>query len=382
MTTSEEAVSLFKTRFDHDPDLLIRAPGRVNLIGEHTDYTEGFALPIAIEQSTWLSLRATNDRTVRLASVGHRDVEFHLDQLARGSGDWGDYVQGLAWAIGPSELSGWEGAFATDLPIGAGLSSSAALEMASALGFSSVSEWEWDPTSAALAAQRAENDWVGIGSGIMDQLVVASASSGSAMFIDCRTLELQAIPLPSDIVIVILDTGTRRELLHSNYDNRRNACERAATAAKVPALRDLTPDDLDGLERLVDESTFRRARHVFTENSRTVDAVASLQANDIDRFGQLMGESHASLRDDYEVSSDPLDAMVKIASTTEGCIGARMTGGGFGGCAVAVVAKTASTDFVDQVTHRYRAVTNLNPSVYLTTATGGVSVVEIPIHDT
>jgi len=356
---------------------VIRAPGRVNLIGEHTDYNDGFVLPMAIERATWLALRSRDDRIVRLASEGHENVEFSLDNLVRGSDGWAEYVKGVAWAAGSAELLGWEGAFASDIPIGAGLSSSAALEIAATLAFASVSEQPWDPTASALTAQRAENEWVGMSCGIMDQLIVAAAEADHATLIDCRTLGLTAAPIPGDVAVVILDTGTRRQLVDSEYDERRTACERAARAAGAPALRDLSIADLVELTRSVDDVTFRRARHVITENTRTIEAAVALEAGNVHRVGELMNDSHKSLRDDFEVSSSALDLMVEIASGVEGCIGARMTGAGFGGCAVALVRDEDAARFVTEITRRYSAACDSEPVAYVTKGAAGASAEQI-----
>jgi galactokinase len=381
LTPQESAHELFKLRFGCEPDLMVGAPGRVNLIGEHTDYNDGFVMPMAIEQATWLALRAREDRSVRVASVGHPDIDFQLDSMEPGTGSWAEYLKGVAWAL-DGWLSGWEGALATDIPIGAGLSSSAALEIATALAFVSVSNQTWEPKAAALACRRAENEWVGVGSGIMDQLIVATAEAGHASLIDCRSLEIKNTPLPEDIAVLILDTGTRRQLVTSEYDQRLASCRRAAAAAGVPALRDLAPPDLTVLVDRVDETTFRRARHVVTENARTREAAIVLQAGDTDRFGELMSQSHRSLRDDYEVSTDALEAIVAMASEIVGCIGARMTGAGFGGCAVALVHDEATADFIDQVTHRYLAATGISPVLYTTKAAAGARLFQTGAQET
>lgn len=369
----DRVVDLFTARFGGEPDVVIRAPGRVNLIGEHTDYNDGFVLPMAIEQATWVALRARDDRIVRLVSEGHGDVDFSLDDLVRDTDGWAEYIKGVAWAMGPAQLRGWEGAFASDIPIGAGLSSSAALEIAGTLAFTSPPWKTWDPTASALTAQRAENEWVGMSCGIMDQLIIATAEAGHAMLIDCRTLDLTAAPLPDDVAVVILDTGTRRQLVDSEYDDRRSACERAARAADVPALRDLSVDDLTGLAQTIDETTLRRARHVISENARTIEAATALESGDVHRFGELMTDSHGSLRDDFEVSSSALDLMVEIAAGLDGCLGARMTGAGFGGCAVALVRDDAAATFVKEISRRYVAASDNEPHVYVTRAAAGAS---------
>lgn len=378
MSTFDAAAALFRDRFGGDPEFVVRAPGRVNLIGEHTDYNDGFVLPMAIDRSVWIALRARDDRVVRIVSSGHPETEFDLDGLVQGIDGWAEYVKGVAWSTGSVGLSGWDGAVASDIPTGAGLSSSAALEVAATLVFATVSGEQWDPIASALAAQRAENEWVGVSCGIMDQLIVATASEGHATLIDCRTLELAPVPLPDDVAIVILDTGTRRQLVDSEYDERRRACEGAAEAASVPALRDLSVADLEALSDLVDEVTLRRARHVVTENDRTVEAAAALGSGDTARFGQLMEASHRSLRDDFQVSSEALDLMVEIASGVDGCLGARMTGAGFGGCAVALVAASEAAAFVDEVVESYASATGLEPKAYVTGAASGAGVAGAP----
>ncbi|MCL1693530.1 MAG: galactokinase [Actinomycetia bacterium] len=374
MTSSEAAVGLFRARFGGEPEFIVRSPGRVNLIGEHTDYNDGFVLPMAIEQSTWVALRSSDDRTVRLSSIGHPDAEFDLDALTRGNDGWAEYVKGIAWAIGAEPLRGWEGAFATSIPIGAGLSSSAALGIASALAFTVVSGEPWRPVEAALAAQRVENDWMGLGSGIMDQLIIATAKAGHATLIDCRSLDLAPTALPDDMDVVILDTGTRRQLVGSEYDDRRNACERVAKAAHVVALRDLSIVDLEAMTGKISDDDLRRARHVVTENARTIEAAAALDTGDVRKIGELMDDAHRSIRDDFEASSSALDLMVEIASDLEGCLGARMTGGGFGGCAVALVRGEKTARFVEEITRRYEAVSDNEAKVYVTRAAAGASI--------
>jgi len=374
VTPEGSAVALFTDRFGGRPEIILRAPGRVNLIGEHTDYNDGFVFPMAIERATWVAVRRRRDRTVRVASVGHPDASFDLTALTRGGDDWAEYVKGIAWALGPASLAGWEGAFATDIPIGAGLSSSAALGVAGALAFVTVSGGAWHPADAARAAQRVENEWLGLGSGIMDQLIIATAIEGHASLIDCRTLEAAPTPLPKDVVAVILDTGTRRELVASAYDDRRAACERAARTAGVSALRDLTLIDLERVARDLEPEDLRRARHVVTENRRTVEAAKALAAGDLGRFGQLMAEAHRSIRDDFEASSDALDLMVEIAASSDGCVGARMTGGGFGGCAVALVRDEHAPAFVEEVGRRYAVASGREPRAYVTRAAAGASI--------
>lgn len=369
----------FGEHFDGGPSVVVRAPGRVNLIGEHTDYNDGFVLPLAIERAVWIALRPRNDRTVGVWSTDFDQwAELDLDDLDHGPPKWSEYLRGTAWALGQAghRLQGWEGTLGSDVPIGAGLSSSAALELATARAFAAVSGLAWDPADMARLAQRAENEWVGVNCGIMDQMISASGRQDHAVLIDCRSLETRPAPLPAGTVVVILDTATRRGLVGSAYNERRARCEAAASHFGVAALRDVTPEQLEARATDLDETTARRARHVVTENARTLAAAEAMVACDAERLGQLMDASHESLRDDFEVSSDELDAMVEIARAQPGCHGARMTGAGFGGCAVALVDGQESARFVAAVSAAYRQRTGLDPQIYVTGASPGAAVVE------
>ena len=358
---------LFDTLYGGPPEMTVRVPGRINLIGEHTDYNDGFVMPMAIELATWVTLRPRRDRTVHIASLGYPPVSFSLNGLERGH-DWADYVRGVAWVMGAYRLSGWDGAIATDIPIGAGLSSSAALSVAAVLCFAAVSGSSWEAKEAALVARRSENDWVGAGVGIMDPLIVAA---GGSMLIDCRDLTMCPVPPPEGAEIVILDSGTRRHLVDSEYGERRAACERATRAAGVPSLRDLSVSDLPRLAGMVDAVTFRRARHVITENQRVLVAADALGRGDVGLFGRLMVDSHRSLRDDYTVTSEVLDTLVAISLDTSGCRGARMTGAGFGGCVVALVDRSALPDFMDSVAKRWKEATHRRLRMYVGRAAEG-----------
>lgn len=375
MTAEQTAIDLFRKRFARDPEFVVRTPGRVNLIGEHTDYNDGFVLPMAIEQSTWVAAASRDDHDVHLASAGHPDASFSLSQVSRADDGWSEYVKGVAWAARAWIETGWDGAFATDIPIGAGLSSSAAIEIATMLVFNTLRGGTWEPVKAAIAARRVENEWMGVGSGIMDQLIIATAQEHHATLIDCRTLDLIPTRMPDDLVVVILDTGTRRELVGSAYDDRRASCDRAAAVAGVPALRDLSASDLESLSQHLDDRTFRRARHVITENARTLEAAHALADGDIARFGDLVDASHDSLRDDFGVSSDALDVMVHVARGAQGCLGARMTGAGFGGCAVAFVRKPDAGAFLREVLSTYRSSVKHEPSAYITGAASAAAIV-------
>ncbi|MGQ9605845.1 MAG: galactokinase [Thermogutta sp.] len=369
---------LFSQQAGGDWDWIVRAPGRVNLIGEHTDYNEGFVLPMAIERAVWVGLRRRPDRWVGVyVAAESRWREFHLDAMRREGSEPIEYVKGTAWSLAEEGyfLNGWEGVLLGDVPIGAGLSSSAAMEVAVARAFAAASHLPWEPLRMALVAQRAENRWVGVQCGIMDQLISACGREGHALLIDCRTLECRPVPLPQGVKVVILDTGTRRGLADSAYNQRRTACESTAARFGLKALRDLSLDELAARAGELDAVTARRVRHVVGENARTVQAAEVMQQGDAETLGRLMVASHESLRDDYEVSSDALNAMVEIALSQPGCYGARMTGAGFGGCAVALVEAGRAADFAERVASEYRRRTGNQPAVYITGATAGADVV-------
>ena len=360
------------------PEILVRAPGRVNLIGEHTDYNDGFVLPMAIDRAVWIALREREDDQVVLFSVDYDQTEsFSLATLERGPSSWIEYVKGVAWALQEAghSLRGWTGAVAGDVPLGAGLSSSAALEMATARAFAEVSGIDWDAKTMAIEALRAENEWVGMNCGIMDQMISAAGLASHALLIDCRSLEIEPVPLPPDTAVVVLDTATRRGLVDSAYNERRAQCEAAASYFGVAALRD------------VDEATFRkeggdlppliwhRAQHIVSENARTLAAAEAMRQGDAALLGKLMNESHESLRDDFEVSSEALNEIVDCARGHPACYGARMTGGGFGGCGVALVRADGARSLADHVADCYRQRSGLSASIYICTATAGASIV-------
>lgn len=367
----------FEERFGSTPALLVRAPGRVNVIGEHTDYNDGFVLPAAIDREFWIALRPMSGRIVRAHSLEFGDAEFSLEALVPGEEGWVEYIKGVAWALasGGHDPEGWEGVLGGDVPIGAGLSSSAAVEMAVARAFGAVSGFPWDGRQAALLGRRVENEWIGVNSGIMDQMAVAMGRADHALLIDCRTLDTQAVPLPVGLSLVVLDTGTRRGLVDSAYNERRRQCEEAAARFDVPALRDVDRRMVEGATDL-DPDVRRRARHVVTENARTLEAAEALRAGELDRLGRLMNESHASLRDDFEVSTDALDTIVALARRQPGCYGARMTGAGFGGCAVAAVDTAQSGSFAGAVERLYRDAVGLEPQIYICRAAEGASLIE------
>jgi len=379
----ERAVAAFRATYGRAPTHLVRAPGRVNLIGEHTDYNDGFVLPMALERAAWIALAPREDGVVRLAAddldqQGTFAVATARSRDARGDardprGGWLEYPRGVAWALQDlgHTLTGFDGALASDVPRGAGLSSSAAVELAVAAAFAASSGFAWDPPTIARAMQRVENLWVGVQSGIMDQLIGAAGVAGHALLIDCRDLSLRPVPLPDGVAVVVLDTDTRRTLVGSAYDDRRAACTRVAHELDARALRDADADDLAAAAERLDPVDLRRARHVIGENARTLEAADALADGDVARLGRLMDASHASLRDDYEVSSPALDAIVAAASAAPGCLGARMTGAGFGGCAVALVGRDDVDAFVATTADAYRAATGNQARAYVSAAAAG-----------
>lgn len=381
MSVNVRVVQAFTERYGVASAVLVRAPGRVNLIGEHTDYNDGFVLPMAIEHAIYIALRPRQDGYVVVHSLDYDEVcqflPYEISRDAGTQGEWAEYIKGVAWALGEAgyELGGWEGVVAGDIPQGAGLSSSAAIELATARAFCAVGGWAWEPAKIALICQRAENGWVGVHTGIMDQMISAAGVAGRALLIDCRTLATDPVPLPPDTLAIILDTSTRRELVTSVYNERRAQCETAAQHFGVKALRDVTVEQFEAREGELDPTIAKRARHVIMENARTLAAAAAMRNGNAAALGQLMNASHDSLRDLFEVTNDALNIMVEIAREQAGCYGARMTGAGFGGCAVALVAGGQAQLFANAVSALYKERTGLTPAVYVSPAAQGASVV-------
>jgi galactokinase len=368
----------FRRRFGGKPEGWARAPGRVNLIGEHTDYNDGFVLPMAIDRDIWVAFRPRPDRTVRLWSFDFKQAsEFSLDAFARDpSALWSNYVRGVAWALAKQNIAlrGMDAVLQGNVPLGAGLSSSAALEVAAGLAFLASSGESLPLPDLALACQRAENEFVGNRCGIMDQFVSALGRAGHALFLDCRTLEHQHVALPEGYRIVVANSMVRRALVDSAYNERRAQCETAARILGVKALRDADEGMLREASLELAGTAYQRARHVITENVRVLKAVDAMRQGDAETFGALMDRSHASLRDDYEVSCRELDALVEIARRQPGCPGARMTGAGFGGCTVNLVESGAVDAFVPDLREGYRAATGLHAEIYVCDAADGAAV--------
>ena len=342
----DDARTGFSDAFGHEPDGLWSAPGRVNLIGEHTDYNEGFVLPLAIDRRTVVAVGLRDDRVLRVASdFADEVVEIGFDELApEVLIGWPAYPLGVAWALTEfgadlSAVPGLDLFIVSDVPVGAGLSSSAAIESAVALALNDVWHLSLDRRTLARVGQRAENVAVGAPTGIMDQSASLLGTIDHAVFLDCRTLETELVPLglaEAGLALLVIDTGVKHSHATGGYGERREACERGAAVMGVRSLRDLGIDDLDRAGQLLDDVTLRRVRHVITENQRVLDTVALLRKQGAAAIGDLLDASHRSMRDDFEISVPELDLAVETA-VQAGAIGARMTGGGFGGAAIALV---------------------------------------------
>jgi len=361
------------------------APGRVNLIGEHTDYNDGWVLPMAIERAAIVAFRPRPDRRLRVHAAAFGETrEVDLDGLhPPGGSEWISYVAGVAWALREAghDLPGLDAVVDGDVPLGAGLSSSAALELATARAFAEAGGIAWDATAMARLGQRAENAYVGVNCGLMDQMASAVSREGCALLLDCRTLETEPVPVPDGAAVVVMDTGARRSLAASAYNDRRAACEAAvavlaADRPEVKALRDVDEAALDAAEGRLDPVVFRRARHVVAENRRPLLMAEALRRGDLAAAGQLMNESHASLRDLYEVSSSELNLVSGLARSHPDCFGARMTGAGFGGCAVALVVAARIEDFSRVVHGAYRAQVDLPSAFFACRPAAGARLVD------
>ena len=376
-----QATALFQSHFGASPEVAVQAPGRVNLIGEHTDYNDGFALPCAIDFHTVVVGRPRRDGQVHVVAQGHggRPETFAVAGLGSAAQpvQWVDYVKAMVWAWTAQGLpfEGADWAIAGNVPQGSGLSSSAALEVALGVMLRTLAgSAQPQATPLALMAQRAENEFVGCHCGNMDQLASAHGVQGHALLLDCRSLALSPVPLPAQAAVVIIDSKVRRGLVDSEYNTRRQQCEAVAQALGVKALRDLDLATLEAKRAQLDPVAFKRARHVVTENARTLDAAQALARGDLRALAGLMAASHASLRDDFEVTVPPIDRIVGLVGRVlppEG--GVRMTGGGFGGCVVAVVPQ-ASVDAVKAVlAQHYRSPQGEAAEVYVCGAQAGAA---------
>jgi galactokinase len=360
-----------------------RAPGRVNLIGEHTDYNDGFVLPMAIDRETAVAISARHDRLIRVYTANYnQSAEFNLDvKTARQNGYWLNYIEGVARILEQKnvKLTGADLLIWSDVPTGAGLSSSAALETVIGLALSEISGQTIDKTTLAKIGQQTEHDFVGVKVGIMDQFVSANACAGHALLLDCRTLNYQNVPLETkDTAVVMCDSRVSHELASSAYNTRRAQCEQAVELLKIflpeiIKLRDVSVSEFEKYAAELPEIIRRRARHIITENERTLNAANALKNRDLETFGKLMSASHASMRDDYEISCRELDILVEIAQKTAGVLGARMTGGGFGGSTVNLVKRECLEEFKENITVEYQQKTGIKLKILISEAVAGAS---------
>ncbi|HET6979513.1 MAG TPA: galactokinase [Pyrinomonadaceae bacterium] len=367
-----------------------RAPGRVNLIGEHTDYNDGFVMPAALDFSTWVKISPLEERKLKIFSENfEEEVEIDLDDRNLSARDhWSDYPVGVAVVLERAgyRLRGARLQIRGEVPIGSGLSSSAAIEVAVICALVANSELKIDPRELALLCQRAENEFVGARVGIMDQFISLFGQANKALLLDCRSLEFRLLPLPDNVRLLICNTMVKHALASSAYNERRAQCEAgvkhlAKFLPEVEALRDVTLAQLEEHADELDEVVYRRCRHVITENARVLSAGNALERGDLEGFGHLMAASHRSLRDDYEVSCAELDLMVELARDVAGVYGARMTGGGFGGCTVNLVAESSVEEFKELASREYERITSLRSEIYVCTAAAGAEEVRQDYED-
>jgi len=379
LKTPLQLLDEFKVRFGTAASIY-RAPGRVNLIGEHTDYNDGFVLPAAIDFYCWAAVAPRRDRKLVIHSENFNEtVEAGLDSLSPlGKKHWANYPLGVAWALAQAgkPLTGANLNISGEVPLGAGLSSSAAVEVASGFALLSQSGLAVDRAELAQLCQKAENEFVGARVGIMDQFVSCYGRASHALLLDCRSLQYEFVKLPPDLQLVICNTMVRHELASGEYNARRAECEEGVRILRIVlpqirALRDVTLTQLEKHVRILPPKVFARCRHVITENARVKSAVEAFHRGESKALGPLMQDSHGSLRDDYEVSCRELDLMVEIAMAQPGLIGARMTGGGFGGCTINLVESAAVSEFRRNVAAKYSAKTGLTPEIYVSPASEG-----------
>ena len=383
MTINRQRVtSLFKSTFGIDPDFFYQAPGRVNLIGEHTDYNDGFVLPCAIDYQTLIAATPRQDKkvVVTAAAFDGQVVTFELTHTISPSADapWSNYVRGVVTALMERKvlLKGANLAVIGDVPQGAGLSSSASLEVCSGLAMTHMTRQSVSLKELALIGQEAENKYVGVNCGIMDQMVSACGEVGHAMLLDCRSLDTRSVKIPDEAAIIIINSNKRRGLVDSEYNSRRKQCESVASHFGVEALRDISLECLEERKSELDETAYRRARHVITENRRTLEAAEILPTGDLKRMGVLMAESHASMRNDFEITVHAIDTIVDIVKAIIGDEGGvRMTGGGFGGCVVSLAPKSKVAAIKRAIAEHYHPRTGLKADIYVCQASQGASVV-------
>ncbi len=388
MHPKELVSKTFLERFGKEPAFMALAPGRVNILGEHVDYNDGFVLPAAIDKATYIAFAPADpktDTTIIVAADFAEEVTFTPSSIktktsANGAPlpEWAMYPAGTAWALSESNLAtpAMNAVFASDVPRGSGLSSSASIEMAFATSWSMLGGWNLPPMQRALLGQKAENKYVGVNCGIMDQFASACGVKNKLLLLDCRSLDWKTVSLPENVSIVIADTTVRRKLTSGEYNNRRSACEDAVKILSkdlsgIKALRDVSTDDFNRLCNQIPGEVEKRARHVVEEVERSRRAIPLLEQGKIQEFGRIMNECHASLRDLYEVSIPELNTMVEIAQSLSGCFGARLTGAGFGGCTVNLVETDATDSFAIELSNCYQQASGLKPEIYICQASDG-----------
>jgi galactokinase len=381
----------FQKKFGFPPPLITRAPGRVNLLGEHVDYNDGFVLPAAIDRATYIAFSPAGSEVSNLVAADFgEEVKFSRQSITTktqtdGSPlpEWACYPAGVMWALGEANLAtpAMLAVFSSDVPRGSGLSSSASVEMAFGVAWQKLGGWQLSPMEMALLGQKAENRYVGVNCGIMDQFASACGEADHLLYLDCRSLTWQSVPLSPTLLIVVADTTIRRKLTSGEYNNRRNACETAVRLLKqdlpgITALRDVSITDFNRLSSTLPPQVEKRARHIVEEIERSRQALPLLENGNFDQFGRLMNECHASLRDLYEVSCPQLDVMAKVAQGLPGCFGARLTGAGFGGCTVNLVSREQADSFARQLSEAYETACGLRPEIYICRASAGAGLEE------
>lgn len=378
MSLKDKTQSLFADAFGYPATHTIQAPGRVNLIGEHTDYNDGFVLPCAIDYQTVISCAARDDRTVRVIAADYDNQidEFSLDApiLSHDAQQWSNYVRGVVKHLQQRDRSfgGADLVVSGNVPQGAGLSSSASLEVAVGTVFQQLYHLPLDGAQIALNGQEAENQFVGCNCGIMDQLISALGKKDHALLIDCRSLGTKAVPMPEGVAVVIINSNFKRTLVGSEYNTRREQCETGARFFTQKALRDVKIEQFNAVANELDPVVAKRVRHVLTENARTVEAADALARGDLKRMGVLMAESHASMRDDFEITVPQIDTLVEIVKAAIGDEGGvRMTGGGFGGCIVALMPEALVPAVKEAVANQYEAKTGIKETFYVCKASEG-----------
>jgi galactokinase len=391
MNLIDRISTMYREKFGHTPAHIARAPGRVNLLGEHVDYNDGFVLPAAIDRATYVAFSPTNARHSTLvaadfdqqASFSPESISTKTQPDSSPLPEWGLYPAGVMWSLMEENLPvlSMNAVFASDVPRGSGLSSSASVEMAFMIAWQTLGGWTLSPMQRALLGQKAENKYVGVNCGIMDQFASACGVENKLLLLDCRSLAWKTVPLPDNVSIAIADTTVRRKLTSGEYNKRRSACEEAVRLLKqdlpnVRSLRDVSVEDFDRLANKLPGEIEKRARHVVEEIGRSNQAEALLEAGDVQNFGRLMNECHVSLRDLYEVSCPELNVMVNVAQSLDGCYGARLTGAGFGGCTVNLVANKQADEFAQALASGYEREMGLHPEIYITRASNGAELIE------